>query len=300
MQWNARNMAAWLLSSYYLIIGKHKRVVRESKQGKFILSVYFHDPTRNQFEKTVLWFKKYGFHFISVDELIEIIEHKKDIPKQAVLLTADDGWMNNKSNIVDVAQKHQVPVTIFVSIEPISTQDAYWWSYIERAHKMGIVSNGVASLKKVQNAERLHQLNLVKSVIPPFREALTIAEVQETDKNTSVKFGSHTISHPILTQCDDDVSRFEIHHSKTELEIWLNRPVYSFAFPNGAYAERELNYLKASGYKIAFNTVPTYLTPQHLNNPFELPRFDVLENVSTAENICRMTGIWFNRKPVKL
>jgi peptidoglycan/xylan/chitin deacetylase (PgdA/CDA1 family) len=296
MRWTTRNIAAWLLSSYYLLIGKHKSVIKKCKAGEFIISVYFHNPSRAQFEGCIRWFKKHGFRFISVDDLIEIIERKLPVPKMTVLLTADDCWKENAINVVEVARIQNVPVKIFANLEPIENHDAYWWSYIDKANQMGVMNVTTQSLKNVSNDERLKQLEIAKKHIAPFQQAMTKEEVIKFDAVSPVKFGSHTITHPILPQCSDDVARFEIEESKRILESWLNRPINSFAYPNGCYSSREIDMLKTTGYKIAFTTRPEYIRLHHFESPFELPRFDVLEHVSMAENICRMTGIWFAGK----
>jgi peptidoglycan/xylan/chitin deacetylase (PgdA/CDA1 family) len=296
MHWNARNIAAWLISSYYLFTGRHKRVIRDTQAGKYIISVYFHNPSRSQFRCCVTWFQKQGFQFLSVNDLIEIIAQKKPFPKQAVLITADDSWKENLTNIVDVSNELNVPITIFATLEPIMNEEGYWWSYIEKANKQGVITETVNDLKKVSNLERLKLLNIAKSTVNINREALTQTEVQAIDKSKFVQFGSHTITHPILTQCDDDKSQQEIEQSKQQLEAWLNREVNSFAYPNGSYTAREIRFLKEAGYKVAFNTKPSPLSPKYLESPFEIPRFDILENVSMNENICRMIGLWFERK----
>ena len=43
---------------------------------------------------------------------------------------------------------------------------------------------------------------------------------------------------------------------------------------------------------MAFNTILMPITPQCFLNQFELPRMEVLENVSFWETICRMSGVW--------
>ena len=111
-----------------------------------------------------------------------------------------------------------------------------------------------------------------------------------------VNFGAHTVTHPILSKCDSYTSYFEITESRKKLESWLNYSINSFAYPNGNYTQREIDILKQSNYKIAFTTVPEYITPDNISSIYELPRFDVLENVSFVENICRMTGLWFENK----
>ena len=109
---NKRNVAAFLLSEYYIFSGKVKRINSRAASGEFILSVYFHDPSKKLFESCVTWFKNHGYSFISTDDLVAIASGNLPFPSLAVLFTVDDGWKDNKANIAAIANKHKVPVTI--------------------------------------------------------------------------------------------------------------------------------------------------------------------------------------------
>ena len=296
MVFNIRNIAAFFISCILIISGKLRRIKRRAANGELILSVYFHNPSKKLFESCVKWFLKQGYSFISIDELVETAKGKKIFPKSSVIFTVDDGWKENKTNIAAVANKYQIPVTIFASTEPIATGDAYWWSYVAAGIKKGIVTESVQELKKIKNEERLNIVNTVRQKLSLEREALTINELEEISNTPYVSIGSHTVTHPILSSCSNEQSKFEISQSKEILEKWLRKSTDHFAFPNGDFTNREIEYLKKSGYTTAFTTKPDYITSENFSNLYTLPRFDVLETVSFVENICRMTGAWFNRK----
>lgn len=293
---NTRNILAYLLANYMILSGRVKRSCKKVHQGDAILSVYFHAPDKKLFVKCVQWFLKNKFNFISLAELQEIIQHNKPFPKSSVVFTVDDGWASNQENIVAVADKFKIPVAIFASTQPIEKDGAYWWSYIQAAQNTKATKFTVSALKKVSNEEREKEVATVKNSIILPREALTVSNLQIISRSPYITIGSHTVTHPILSTCSDAQASFEIVESQKILEKWLDYPVKTFAYPNGNYKQREKDILKAAGYAIAFTTEPNYLTAEDFKNPFELPRFDVLEDVSFSENICRMTGTWFNKK----
>lgn len=294
-----RNTVAWLLSAYHLSGRKISQLKTASSRGEILLSIYFHNPSHKLFTSCVKWLKKKGFVFISVGEFQEIIANKKPLPPFSVLLTVDDGWKENKENIAQVAEQLQVPVTIFISTEPVEKEKRFWWSVVEDGRKYKITNKSIGKLKHIPDEEKVKIIEQIENQLPKKRDALTIDEVKEIADGNFITIGSHTISHPILTQCKNEQSLFEISTSKQKLENWLQKPITSFAYPNGMYGDREKKYLFDAGYTIAFNTIPEYVTKETLNNPFDIPRFDVLENVSLMENYCRMTGIWFQRKNKK-
>ncbi len=292
----ARNMVATLVAAAMLLNGKVRTVRRKAEEGEIILSVYFHSPSKKLFTGCVKWFLKNGFTFITASDLEQIASREKPFPKSAVLFTVDDGWQSNKENIAAVANEYKIPVTIFASTAPIEKDGAYWWSYIAKAKEQGLITQSVGELKKLPNEERIKILSSIKEKLSLPREALTKKELQQIAQTPYVHIGSHTVTHPILSKCNDDTAAYELSTSKKQLEEWLGKPVDHFAYPNGNYTPREIRNLKKDGYKLAFTTQPGYITRSHLDNLYELPRFDVLEDVSFAENITRMTGAWFAKK----
>lgn len=260
-------------------------------RGDYVLSLYFHKPSKEEFEKCVRWLKKKGFTFLSTASLLEIIEEDLELPKGAIILTVDDGWQTNESCVVEIANKYRVPVTIFVSTEPVE-EGAYWWSYLEVAREKSLVVPSKASLKRVRNNVRLSFINNIKKYKTVEREALSIEQLQQSACSAYVTIGAHTHSHPILINCEDEVVLEELKVSKQKLEDWLGREVDCFAYPNGDYGQREMKVLRDLDYRLAFSSKPQYLTEERLKDCLELPRFGFLEGASFAENICRMVGVW--------
>ena len=296
MKLTKRNILAYLLAQLLIMSGRIRNIHRRSQNGDFILSVYFHNPSKALFENTVKWFLKRKYRFLSVKELVDILKSQKSFPSSCVIFTVDDGWKENKENIFSVAQKYSIPVTIFATVDPIEKQEGFWWSYIIKAYKEKLIQQTVQKLKDVPNSFRRKTVLHTKQLISIQGEALTIEDVKEMNQHPFMDIGSHTLSHPILTKCSEGLARREIVESKIVLEKWINRPINSFAYPNGNYSTREIDILKENGYEIAFSTQQKYLENYYPINAHAIPRFDVLEEVSFAENICRMTGVWFYRK----
>jgi peptidoglycan/xylan/chitin deacetylase (PgdA/CDA1 family) len=67
-----------------------------------------------------------------------------------------------------------------------------------------------------------------------------------------VEIGSHTVSHPHLTQCSDAELREELGESRRELEDELGRPCPFIAYPFGEHDERVRAAVRTAGYQAAF------------------------------------------------
>ena len=284
-------MLSRMLSNILLNSGIGSGILKKAHAGRFILSIYFHDPSRKEFEGCVGWLKAHGFHFLTLSELLSIHKNEQPFPAGAVVLTVDDGWKSNQANIVQVAEKLKVPVAIFISTEPVE-KGWYWWSYIEQAVKTNLTSISVAQLKKVPNENRLRVIGDLKERISLSRNALTVQQIQEIAKSPHITMGSHTHTHPILTNCSVHQVCAEVEISKEKIESWTGKEVSTFAYPNGSYSARERDILEAHKFQLAFTTQAQYLTREALDHPLDLPRFEVRSNVPFEENICRMLGIW--------
>src|SRR5260370_39105726 len=78
-------------------------------------------------------------------------------------------------------------------------------------------------------------------------------------------FGSHTLTHPVVSQLAPQEWERELGASKCLLEKRLGIPVLDFAFPFGKPSDGSpaaLEMLSRCGYRSAATTVPGTNTPQ--------------------------------------
>ncbi len=299
MKFTLRNIASYLIANLYINLGVVKRRRKKILNDNIILSVYFHKPSKKVFESCIFWLKKHGYTFISVHDILDISNGQKAFPKGAVLVTLDDGWETNKGNVVEVANALKFPVSLFITTNPMETGEPFWWSYVKEANRLRLTKYPVSYFKNISNIERLKFINEIKTKVSLKREAINPNDLIEIAKSKYITIGSHTVTHPILNMCNDEESSFEINESKRRLENILETKVESFAYPNGDFSLREIKFLKKAGYEIAFSTHPAYITIANIYDNYTLPRFEILENCSLAENICRMTGVWYGIKLFK-
>lgn len=278
---------------YYIQFGFIQRAIKNIASNQAIVSIYFHNPTLKTFHDCIQWLIDNNFEFIAVNDLLNINEIGLESSKPKVIITIDDGWRDNLLNMVPIAHFNKIPITFFITTEPLIKGGAYWWSYINAGRNEGITSCSVPFLKKIPNANRQSIVRYVKSRINLDRESMTVKELKAIAASPYILIGAHTVSHPILTMCSEEFANTEIEQSKLVLDKMLPAPVSAFSYPNGDFTEREVKLLKKNGYKMAFTTKPSLIYPKKNLDLFRLPRFEVLDNTSLNENICRMTGVWF-------
>ncbi len=106
-----------------------------------------------------------------------------------------------------------------------------------------------------------HGLGRVLPKQPPAAYApMSWDQVREL-QNAGVAFGSHTVNHTILTSCEAEVARREIHDSREILTERLDRPVTSFVYPNGDFDPEVRAMVEAAGYTSALATYAGYWSP---------------------------------------
>jgi D-inositol-3-phosphate glycosyltransferase len=65
------------------------------------------------------------------------------------------------------------------------------------------------------------------------------------------EIGAHTMTHPRLTEVDDDTALYEMRESKKYLEKLLGTKITTFCYPGGNYAARHVAMAKRAGFRYA-------------------------------------------------
>jgi peptidoglycan/xylan/chitin deacetylase (PgdA/CDA1 family) len=81
-------------------------------------------------------------------------------------------------------------------------------------------------------------------------------EICELDREGTLRFEAHSLTHPNLLSLRDEASREEIIGSKVALEARLGRPVRAFSYPAGLFGPRERGYVAEAGYDVAVSCEP--------------------------------------------
>ena len=92
-----------------------------------------------------------------------------------------------------------------------------------------------------------------------------------------VAFGSHTVTHPVLSKLRADEARREIEESKHEIERQIDSRVATFAYPNGSRRDFDgttKRILGELGFSAAVTTIygSNTASPESVPDPLELKR----------------------------
>jgi peptidoglycan/xylan/chitin deacetylase (PgdA/CDA1 family) len=117
----------------------------------------------------------------------------------------------------------------------------------------------------------------------PADRALSEDEVIALAADDLAEIGSHTMTHPVLSEQPLLVQMLEIDGSKRALEDFVGKPIRSFSYPFGGrvhYTPRTVGLVKGAGYALACSNFPGpvhWRTARH-----EIPRF-LVRNWSADE-----------------
>lgn len=104
--------------------------------------------------------------------------------------------------------------------------------------------------------------------------SMSVSAVKELLKNPWIHVGSHTRTHPRLSELNESQIRDEIMNSKTELEQMFARPVLSLAYPSGDFNGLIGKIAEEAGYRLAFTTSPKKLKTSEIG-PFSMLRVKI-------------------------
>ncbi|MDX6662559.1 MAG: hypothetical protein QOG09_661 [Solirubrobacterales bacterium] len=214
--------------------------------GRRVAILLYHDPDPASLSRQLGWLRR-RYRPIELDRLVDAL-HSGDwssIPRRGLVVTIDDGHRGNLA-LAEVFREHGVRPTLFLATGIVASGRHFWFEDVD--------AKTAERLKGLGNDERLKAL--AELGIDPDREhdgaepqALSRADVETM--TATCQLGSHTRTHPILPKCPDGLAREEIAASKLEVEQLSGAPCRHFAYPNGAYSERELALVREAGYASA-------------------------------------------------
>lgn len=82
------------------------------------------------------------------------------------------------------------------------------------------------------------------------------SQLQELAGSGLVEIGAHTMNHLWLRGGNYNTVKYEIAESRKELQVMLNLPINSFAYPFGAFDNQAIQAVKDAGFMDAMSTVP--------------------------------------------
>ena len=228
-----------------------------------------------------------------------------------VVVTLDDGYRDNLTNALPIAEAKGVPITVFVTSGILGNHNGLWWDRLgallraRPAHvreidlpiggrnvRLPLGSSGIrADLVSV----RRHLLPLrvteieraldavseqwqVGSASPPDAQTLNPEDLLRLAASDTVTIGAHTVDHVRLRDRPAREQRDTISGSKRELEQSIGRTVSHFAYPFGRrddFDDRSVDAVRSAAFDTACTAIPGMAHSS--TDPYRLPRRMVMD-----------------------
>jgi peptidoglycan/xylan/chitin deacetylase (PgdA/CDA1 family) len=226
----------------------------------------FFAPLHPEIFEQQMQFLKSCYRVLSLQELVERTM-RGEVPQRAVAITFDDGYRDNYDYAFPILKKYQFPATIFVATGAIGAGNRIWHDTVFDAFRFATAGRArlkdavvpelvletpetrqrslevtLARAKTLYGEERRNFVDDLESKLRPNLPAdahhrmLSWDQVREMH-NAGIEFGSHTVSHTILSYIPRSEMVKELRDSKRELSDQLAAPICSFAYPNGKPAD---------------------------------------------------------------
>jgi peptidoglycan/xylan/chitin deacetylase (PgdA/CDA1 family) len=244
------------------------------------------------------------YQVVSMPEVLQAFEKGTPLPKRAVLITFDDAY----ADFVDIAwpilQQFRLPATLFVpTAYPDHPERVFWWDRLYQAFaaspraeinvpRLGQLSLHAAdqkrrSLRMVQNhvttIPHCEAMRLVDSLCAERGprsvqggSVLTWKQLRELSSE-GLTLGSHTRTHPLMTQITPERMREEVQGSLEDLQREIGTCLPIFCYPNGNHNDVVLAVLREQGIRLAFTTLSGtnelgFVDPLRLHRTVIMPR----------------------------
>lgn len=225
---------------------------------------------------------------LPLDELLDR-SREGTVPPGAVAVTFDDGYADNAEHALPILRRHGIPATVFLVTGCVGTGRIPWHDEvllafagtrrsavrvpgspegappapIEREEdRRSAAFATLAALKPLPEAGRLAAVAALQEELGRGDPATAAALMLDWDRvramrDAGVRFGAHTVTHPILSRVAPERARDEVVRSKQAIEAELGEEVPFFAYPNGRpedYDETTVQALRAAGFRAALTT----------------------------------------------
>jgi peptidoglycan/xylan/chitin deacetylase (PgdA/CDA1 family) len=181
--------------------------------------------------------KSAGFRTLSLADVARFIHEGKPFPSRAFAITFDDGYENIYTDAFPVLQDHGFTATVFLITDYCGKMNT-WPGHVSPVGDQPL---------------------------------LTWAQVAEL-QHYGIEFGSHTMTHPDLTQITPETVETEIRCSRESLCDRLGTEAAAFAYPYGKCAPWVIDMVRKY-YAAACSTKLGIATPGA--DLYLLPRVDM-------------------------
>ncbi len=220
------------------------------------------------FVQQLEYLRNHGYHFVSVENVIQANKGEKELPEKAVLLTFDDAYESFYINVFPLLKLYNYPAVLSVVTswidnppEELSAKLMSWPQIVK-----------VARSGRVEIASHSHGLH--KAILyNPYGNTGWAATSRRYEPNGKT-YESEEIFRERVS--DDITQSLALLKKKTGVNVRV------LTWPYGRYNLAGMEEARGAGIKMAFDIADT---PADIHSPYSLPRVMVVNNPSIQDFI---------------
>jgi len=276
------------LEKNYISIFLFHGVVKKKTENNFVDYINKH-LDKTYFEKIIKFLKFHG-KSLSMSEAVYILENKLEIPKNAFVITFDDGFKNNYEIACPILDYYKINSIFYVTSSFIEENKNSWIDDIEIDlinTKMEKVNLFNKSFKIISNKEKKFFLEFIRHEVKIKNNTKIIETVKKvfseksydnnkTDdydeyyrkmdwdnvislsQNPLFEVGGHTHTHCILGHTSKENIEFEINKNQFLIKKNMSKTPIHFSYPEGqsySFNSLVIDTLKNYKYKSSVTTL---------------------------------------------
>ncbi len=275
------------LTGHQLRVLNYHRIYDVPRDGTFAYDHGLISATPSQFRTQMEHVKKH-YDPIRCSDLLNWMDRKHSLPRRPVLITFDDGHADNFTHAYPILRELEMPAAIFLSTHYIDTGELFWFESVAHtimeaksghyrlpgllepmvvddvSSRREVIERVLAHIKTLDDAARVAVIKGLRTLMAPgnpagpaMAGALTWDQIREMSRN-GIEFGSHSVSHPILTKLDDPTLAHELTSSLQTLRRELDTCLDVLAYPEGSantYDARVVDATRRAGYRMGLSYV---------------------------------------------
>ncbi|GAP14497.1 predicted xylanase/chitin deacetylase [Longilinea arvoryzae] len=257
------------------------------------------------------------YHPVALADVLAAQRGEYSLPRDAVLLTVDDGYSNFMDEIFPVCARFGIRPLLFLATGCVGS-GTYWWDQVyQLIHHSGQPALDTPAgrfpigspeekararrellfaLKRMPGDQRVDWIGaaydrFVRPSANPPRLTLSWDELRAL-RQAGVDIAPHTHSHPILSQIPLESVRAELRTSRNLIEHELGECPPVFALPDGkaiSYHQGVIDLLFSSGCAIVFSMLDGRARVRPNSAHLLLPRLGVWQGLSLPHFHYRLT-----------
>jgi len=244
------------------------------------------------------------YNVLSIDEYLDFIANKIALPRRSMIISLDDGYLDNLETAIPILAKYSIPAVIYLATKYIDSAEAQWVDRIYCMFKFrNIQSVSVDFLpKKVWNmADQVEQRTLfsllnklfitktyneralmLESLSHSFKYTSDIPRLtlnwdevrQISEKHPNITLGIHTDQHLDMSMHKDELKQ-ELVVSSHKLNCATSKKPEHFSFPYDRVFNGVHTLLSEFGIRSAVCEPTFEVNPEY--EQYYIPRIDAVK-----------------------